>query len=96
MFEPNRYKYPPDIIYVFYGLTCSMILLCVVPNKRIRIFEWISKNSFSIYLVHAVFILGTIKMNNWLLRYLLVLALTMSTVFIFQKAKQIMFQKTVD
>ena len=56
-FEPSSFKYPPTHLYIVYGILISAILLMVIPNKRILFFEYLSKKSFDIYLVHIVVML---------------------------------------
>lgn len=65
-FIPNSYKFPPDIFYLTYGLSASIVainlankfcpLLEAVDKKGICIF--LSKNSFTIYLCHIVVMLA--------------------------------------
>ena len=84
-FIPNEFKYPPQAMYVFYGLLITTILLIVIPNKKFMIVEWISKNSFTIYLVHAVFVLSSIFISNWICKYIYVVVLSILCTYILNK-----------
>lgn len=53
-FAPGAFKFPPRLYYCVYGLLCTYILLLAVPNKRNNAIEWVSKNSFMIYLFHII------------------------------------------
>lgn len=87
-FNPSSFKYPPDYYYVIYGTTISFILLLVVPNRRVQFFEYISKNSFNIYLLHIIVLLVynfTVDMINisfiniWWIKFIIV---TISSIFL--------------
>lgn len=86
-FSPNDFKYPATYYFLIYGLLVSLTIYMYVPNKQIYILSWISKNSFSIYLVHIIVLMGVntvfgaISMelyNNWFLKYLLVMIASIS------------------
>lgn len=58
MFSPGNYKYPPQLYYLFYGLSIAILVYYLLPNKKIGIISWISINSFSIYLFHIISLLA--------------------------------------
>ena len=63
-FNPNNYKYPPQIQYISYGVICSCMIykisvkLSDYINKDIinKIIIYLSQNSFILYLVHIFFL----------------------------------------
>ncbi len=61
-FSPADAKYPPAPYYLFYGLTISMLLywacgfLKIGEKKWVKRIVWLSKNSFTIYLLHIPFV----------------------------------------
>lgn len=56
-FSPNNSKWPPDLYYLSYGLMASLILFLSIPNRKVKTIEWISRNSYNIYLCHIPFII---------------------------------------
>lgn len=93
-FEPNLYKYPPEIYYLSYGIACSVIIYGVAPTKTNKIIKWLSKNSLSFYLTHVFWViwLSTIAnslhitvINLFWVKYILVVILTTATVVVIQK-----------
>lgn len=56
-FSPGNYKYPPELYYIFYGLSVGILLYIFAPNSSNKIVSWFSKNSFTIYLLHILFML---------------------------------------
>ena len=81
-FAPGIYKFPPRLYYVVYGLLCTYILYAVLPNRKVVPIEWISKNSFMIYLFHIIVLriyglvtkIPAIKFMDdlWIIKYLVV------------------------
>lgn len=53
-FEPQKYKYPPQTLYLTYGTAIATVLYIIIPNKTNKVIQWTSKNSFSIYLWHII------------------------------------------
>lgn len=85
-FCPTSYKFPPNWYYIAYGVFASIVLLIVIPNKKIQIAEYVSKYSFDIYLIHIIVLLAynmmasLVKMNifaNWFFEYLIVLSVSL-------------------
>lgn len=77
-FEPNAFKYPPSLYYLSYGVACTLILQ-KIPFAPSSIIEWLSKNSFNIYLLHIPFLLGlnflaeyNAFFDIWYVKYLIV------------------------
>lgn len=81
-FEPSSYKYPPDIYYIVYGIFVTCVLIKFTPNIKNKFIEYISKNSFTIYLIHIPCLLvynmlfeknvnGLV--GNWLFKYCVIL-----------------------
>lgn len=90
-FVPSKYKYPPDIYFIVYGMIVTILLLKIIPNKKIKFIEYISKNSFMLYLAHVPCILAynliSSKLmyqilNYWWIEYIIVIFLSMIIVFI--------------
>lgn len=81
-FAPGLFKFPPRLYYVIYGLLCTFILYVILPNKKSVLIEWISKNSFLIYLFHIIVLrvfglvmkIPAIKFMDdfWIIKYLVV------------------------
>jgi peptidoglycan/LPS O-acetylase OafA/YrhL len=57
-FQPSESKYPPDYGYIAYGVLVGSVLLLVLPNRRNKYVEYISRNSFNIYLIHILVLFG--------------------------------------
>jgi len=59
-FNPNTYKFPPRALYLLYGITLASILYKMLPAhcSCSSLVRWISKRSFSIYLVHIIVLFG--------------------------------------
>lgn len=51
-------KYPPDVLYLSYGLLCSCILYTVFSFVKVnnKIIKWLSANSLNIYFNHIFMI----------------------------------------
>lgn len=57
-FSPGNFKYPPELYYLFYGLSVGILLYIIIPNNANRIVLWFSKNSFTVYLLHILAMLA--------------------------------------
>lgn len=78
--SPQEFKYPPQSLYILYGLFCSIGLYYIRPfiirdsfiqNKFI---QYLSTNSMWIYLWHIVPVIFIAhKIDYWSLRYIIVL-----------------------
>ena len=73
-FTPSLYKFPPKGFYMAYGLATACGLYLLVPQKPNTIVNWISRNSFSIYLWHMVFLfitnaLGDVALFAWVCKW---------------------------
>ena len=69
-FCPNETKWPPSPYYLTYGISLSLLLYILVPNKRNVIIEWISKHSYDIYLLHIPFIVALMICRSSRLNFL--------------------------
>lgn len=93
-FNPNEYKYPPQALYLFYGVLISgsifLLLNHVIVSRENRLHKlitWFSTSSFDVYLAH-IFVLSIINMLEgligiellWLLKYILVLGISLMIV----------------
>lgn len=87
-FEPNLYKYPPELYYLSYGIVCSIIIYYIAPTKINSGIKWLSKNSLVFYLVHVFWVVWLTTMINSLkltiidvfwMKYILVVLLTTVT-----------------
>ncbi|HFI0085412.1 TPA: acyltransferase [Streptococcus suis] len=92
-FSPAAGKRPPNLQYIAYGLAMSGLLYRYIPQKTNAFFEWISKNSLTIYLVHPIFILlfNTIKNIRFLsafsitpIKYIVTVCGSILIVFLYQ------------
>lgn len=85
--SPQRFKYPPQSLYILYGLLCSIGLLSLKPViGRLTIVSnravgYLSSNSMWIYLWHIipVYIVAHFNsyFNSWPLRYIFVLSVAL-------------------
>lgn len=64
VFNPAAGKRPPNLQYISFGLVATHLLKIIVPNTRVRILEWISKESLGLYLLHPIFVLGLNTINS--------------------------------
>ena len=68
----QEFKYPPQSLYLIYGMIASIILyelvkLIKISNDRIINFiTWFSKYSSRIYLTHVVILNISVKYFTWL------------------------------
>lgn len=82
IFDPQHYKYPPQSLYLLYGIFISSILWLLKPRlapiTTHRIFTYLSENSMWIYLWHIIPVYVVSRWANipnmWLIRYCLVLS----------------------
>ncbi len=79
IFNPEDYKYPPQILYIAYGIFGCMLLWFIKPYissyTELRIFRYLSQNSMWLYLWHIipVYFIPLLNFNNfWVGRYLIV------------------------
>lgn len=94
IFNPNSHKYPPQSLFILYGLFCSMFIWILKPIlirfSRIHIWSYLSKNSLWIYLWHIPTVYGISSILSvegmWFARYSLVLLLSLLLTFLFNKA----------
>lgn len=94
----NDHKFPPSVYYISYGVLCSAVFYKILPNRRIKAVEWISRHSYDVYLYHIVVlmtisVLATTANMQWvhewfLLEYLLVLLLSVALAFFHDQLKQ--------
>lgn len=98
-FDPNAYKYPPSLYYLSYGVGCTLILKRI-PYTQSSIIEWLSKNSFNIYLMHIPCLLGmnfvaehNTFFNFWCLKYLIVCLFSVAIPLIYFHVKRHLYEK---
>lgn len=104
-FEPNSYKYPPSFYYLAYGLFCTLLLRRInFPYSR-KI-EWLSKNSFNIYLIHIPILLSLSFLSEyydifdvWYIKYIIVCLLSVTIPYVYGYLKNKLYEynkKTTD
>lgn len=102
-FEPSSFKYPPTHLYIIYGIFASGILLTLVPNKRVLIFEYLSKKSFDIYLVHIVVMLvysictkviHIPILQNWIVKFIIIAMVSVLSAEMMDRIKRVIVQNT--
>jgi hypothetical protein len=86
VFNPQASKYPPQGLYLAYGLLCSFALWYIkpilVPFSKSKFVEFVSKNSMWLYLWHIipVYLIGhlsyPIMTNSFIARYIFVMVIT--------------------
>ena len=101
-FIPNTFKYPADIYYIFYGLIGSIICIYIShlvspfidSIDKFHICEFLSVNSFTIYLSHIVVMLAynffsniiTFDLlNNFYFHYIVVLIASVFITIVIKK-----------
>lgn len=104
-FEPNSYKYPPSFYYLAYGLFCTLILRRVILPYS-RTIEWLSKNSFNIYLIHIPILLSLSFLSEyynvfdiWYIKYIVVCLLSVAIPYVYGNLKNKIYEyykKTTD
>ena len=99
------FKYPPQSIYIVFGVLMSLacwLALCSVKDssfqKSQRAVSWLSKNSFDIYLFHAIVIYvlswGGDILNRfsiyqaWWFRYLIIVFASLTMTFVMDNIKK--------
>lgn len=79
-FDIQTYKYPPKYIYIFYGISISILIYYFSKTKigqrlsEIKGVRYLSKNSLSIYFIHT-FVIGlfeykVLTISTWIGRYI--------------------------
>ena len=103
-FEPNAYKYPPQLYYLAYGTVCSIVIYYIAPTKINTCIRWLSQNSLVFYLVHVFWIIWISTIINSLnlqiinvfwLKYILVVLLTTLTTLGINKCLALIKGKTI-
>ena len=99
----SDYKYPPRLVYILFGVALSLALWLLVSkldckNTAIQKYiTWFSRNSFTIYLCHAV-VLKLLSwgnrlyrdiqlMQNWAFFYFVVVCSSVLITYLFNKGK---------
>lgn len=69
----NSYKYPPQTVYILYGVSCSLLLWHLVSVTSLKFppfLLWIGRNTIWLYLWHIPMVrLFNDMIGNWVLRY---------------------------
>lgn len=92
-FNPQSYKYPPQSLYVLYGLMVSFLLWSIKPVIQNytghNIFRYLSENSMWIYLWHIIPVYIVARWNDipnfWLGRFTIVLCAAILLNMIYQR-----------
>ena len=78
-FDPNGFKYPPELLYIFWGLFLVALSYYILRKVRIvklpGIVKFISANSLWIYFWHAMLLVlerNYFSINNWALNWCIV------------------------
>lgn len=88
-----EYKYPPQSYYLIYGLFASCLLWSlkdiITKMPCTKVFVFIGQNTIWIYLYHipSLLIVGHVS-NNWIVKFLLVLLVSVSCTFFQYKISQ--------
>lgn len=97
VFEPEAFKYPPSIYYMSYGIFVTMILMFIIPEKENRVITWLSRNSFTIYLLHIIVLFGVLMLEDlpglgfigkWYIKYVIVLCASVICAYILDRLKR--------
>ncbi len=96
----SAYKYPPQLAYIFFGLALSLLLWLLVDKfatnrEGNKVILWLSRESFNIYLAHVVilsflswgdkYVQKVPLMNQWAVRYFVILIGSISIIYILDK-----------
>ena len=81
------FKYPPHSYFLIYGLLVSAFLwksrIFLSNLTKIKLFTFIGENTIWIYIWHIVFVsFANIYIENWVIKYLLVLSLAVLVYYI--------------
>ena len=95
-FDPQQYKYPPQSLYLLYGIFASSLLWSLKsvlePITKGRIFAYLSENSMWIYLWHIIPVYVVSRWsdvpNMWFGRYCIVLIISLVVNEIYEKSKE--------
>lgn len=96
-FNPQSYKYPPQSLYLLYGILVSCLLWSLKPLLGrlidVRAFAYLSKNSMWIYLWHiipAIIVMKCIvEPQAWAVRYIIVLISSIILFSIYNRIEKI-------
>lgn len=105
-FKPTDFKYPPNLYYLSYGVMIGLTIYYFlikfkfnIKNIRIlNIVQWVSENSFTIYLSHIVVLMGVnvilsviniSLLENYLLKYIIVCLISILITYSIEKIKLI-------
>lgn len=102
-FSISDYKFPPHIYWISYGIIITIILYVIIekyvdsmPSATLKIIEWISTNSFPIYINHIYFIWSVFFFERmicelwWPIKYIYVVFGTFILTLLIGKIKQVM------
>lgn len=98
-FNFESFKYPPQYNYLAYGLFAALVLYQALPNYANKGILWFSKNSFTVYLMHIVFLLATNFVGDmkpfgfvkiWYIQFAVVVALSVAATWLINKAGTIL------
>lgn len=71
----HDYKFPPYSYFVVYGSFISLILwyfINISNSMRCNLGNWIGRNTIWIYLWHIPFVMLTLGISSWIIRYIVV------------------------
>lgn len=94
----QAYKYPFRFYYLSYAISVSLILLLILRNNKIeellynKVIEFISNNSFWIYLWHILFLQFNIC-DNFIVKYIFVFLSSVVVTFLQGKIIKILERK---
>lgn len=96
IFDPQQYKYPPQSLYLLYGIFASSLLWSLKsilePITKGRFFAYLSENSMWIYLWHIIPVYAISRWsdvpNMWFGRYCIVLIISLLLNEIYGKSKE--------
>ncbi|MFE4714520.1 hypothetical protein ACFRAM_27070, partial [Paenibacillus sp. NPDC056722] len=101
-FEPNSFKYPPRLYYISYGLVIGLSSYKFLQNKSFILnkrflgsVQWLSKNSFKVYLFHIFSLFGlmmlkvlledSFALHNFIIQFILVSSSAIIATALFNK-----------
>lgn len=101
-FDPQAFKYPPQSLYLFYGILISSVLWLFKPLLsqfvKIRFFTYLSTNSMWIYLWHIIPVILIQPLsgipNMWFCRFCIVIITSLLLSYIYLNTIKLLPQRT--
>lgn len=89
-------KYPPNLLYIAYGLNVCFVLDYLIKIKQLpKFIEWLSKNSLNLCFSH-IFVLYLFKYKeidmNWFLEFIIIIVVSIILTFLIFMLNRLFFK----